>query len=166
MKVHSRKLNDVDFKDMRALLLEEGPNEWNYLTHESIDHQFSLIKEEKAIAVLAEGDRIVGFSVLIFRGACSGKVEKYSLLAQTAYINDVVVSARHSGKGLGCDLLLEAVSLASRDGCDSVYIERHEDNVASAGMMRKAGFEIVDTFHDPKKRSSGSRNTVMLCKKT
>jgi ribosomal protein S18 acetylase RimI-like enzyme len=151
---------------MRALLLKEGPTEWNFLTEESIDHQFSLIKEEQAIAVLAEVADIVGFAVLIFRSSCPTKIEKYTSLSQTAYINDVVVSAAQSGKGLGCDLLLEAVSLAGRDGCNSVYIERHEENVASAGMMRKAGFEIVDTFYDPQKRSSGSRNTVVLCKNT
>jgi len=29
-------------------------------------------------------------------------------------------------------------------------------------MMRKAGFQVIDTFHDPDKRSSGSRKTAIL----
>lgn len=70
----------------------------------------------------------------------------------------------HRGKGLGCKLLLEAVSLAGGVGCRAVYIERHEENAASAGMMRNVGFEEVDKFYDPQKRSSGSGNTTVLCK--
>ena len=43
-----------------------------------------------------------------------------------------------------------------------VFIERHEENLASAGMMRKAAFSHVETFHDPAKRTSGSRNSSIL----
>ncbi|KZN44401.1 hypothetical protein [Pseudoalteromonas luteoviolacea] len=41
-------------------------------------------------------------------------------------------------------------------------IERHEENLASAGMMKNAGFTIYETFHDPDKRSSGRQNSVVL----
>ena len=166
MKVDSRKLEESDYADMRALLSKEGPNEWNYITDQSIDNQFSLIEKGKAVAVLAEENEIVGFSVLIFRESCPKKLKKYVALSQIAYINDVVVSQAQGGKGLGCRLLLEAVSLAGEEGCNQVYIERHEENAASAGMMQKAGFDEVETFYDPDKRSSGSRNTTVLCKST
>lgn len=166
MKVHMRVLNDTDFASMRSLLLSDGPNEWNYLTEESVDHQFYLIKQGKAFAVIAEANDIVGFAVIIFREACPEKLEKYSSRKQLAYINDVVVSQAHSGKGIGRELLLTAVSLARKEGCDAVYIERHENNAASAGMMNKAGFDAVDTFYDPSKRSVGSRKTTVMCKST
>ena len=166
MQIHSRSLSATDFEHMRALLLKEGPNEWNYLTNESIDAQFALIAAGKAIAVLAEENIIVGFAVLIFRESCPSKLVKYNLLPQIAYINDVVVSREQSGKGIGCRLLLKAVSLAKKEDCSHVYIERHEENIASAGMMRKASFEDVETFYDPTKRTTGSRNTTVLCKST
>lgn len=67
MKIHARTLNDTDFSELRALLLKEGRNEWNYLTEESIDHQLRLIKEGKAVAVLAEDREIFGFAVLILK---------------------------------------------------------------------------------------------------
>ena len=163
MKIHSRQLNETDLQAMRELLLKEGPNEWNYITDESIDHQFQLINQGKALAVIAEEASIVGFAVLIIKEACPPKLSQYSILSDVAYINDVVVASSQSGKGLGSKLLKESVRLAGNKKCTDVYIERHEENLASAGMMRKAGFELVETFHDPIKRTTGSENTSVLC---
>ncbi|MEM1114342.1 MAG: GNAT family N-acetyltransferase [Pseudomonadota bacterium] len=162
MKVHSRKPTSQDFQAMRKLLLNEGPNEWNYITDESIDRQFQLIEDGKALAVLAEAEEIAGFAVLILKDACPEKLSNYADLADIAYINDVVVAANHSGKGLGSELLAVSIKLAANEKCDAVYIERHEENMASAGMMRKAGFELVETFYDPDKRAAGSRRTSVL----
>jgi len=164
MKIHSRPLNDDDFKQMRALLLTEGANEWNYITNESIEQQFDLIREEKALAVLAEEDGIFGFAVLMLKSGCPSTLSKYSELSSIAYIGDVVVSATLSGKGIGSELLNKCVGIAREEQCREVYIERHEENLASAGMMRKAGFELVETFYDPDKRFVGSRKTSVLVK--
>ncbi len=162
MKTHSRKLNEADFQAMQELLLKEGPNEWNYITDASIGHQFQLINQGKAIPVLAEDTCIVGFAVLIIKEACPAKLSKYAALSDIAYINDVVVASSQSGKGLGNRLLKESIKLAGNEKCSHVYIERHEENLASAGMMRKAGFELVETFYDPNKRTTGSRKTSVL----
>ncbi len=164
MKIDTRLLSAIDFQQMRALLLKDGPNDWNYITDESIALQFQLIRDGKAIAVLAEEHEIAGFAVLIFKDACPSKLNKYSGLSTMAYINDVVVSLKHGGKGIGSSLLQKAVELAQKEQCQTVYIERHEENLASAGMMRKAHFKVIDTFHDPKKRTTGSRNTTVLVK--
>lgn len=161
MKIHSRHLNDVDFQIMKKLLLKEGPNEWNYITDESIEYQFNLIQNGNALAVLAEENEILGFAVVILKESCPSKLSKYDQLSTIAYINDVVIAASQSGKGLGTKLLKESIRLASIEKCSKVYIERHEENLASAGMMRKAGFELVETFNDPNKRTSGSRNTTV-----
>ncbi|GDY24692.1 GNAT family N-acetyltransferase [Agarivorans sp. Toyoura001] len=161
MNIHSRELLNTDFQSMKELLLTEGPNLWNYITEESINQQFTLIVNGDAVAVLLEDKAIVGFAILIFKRACPEKLNQYDDLSNIAYINDVVIAASQSGKGLGSLLLKEAVRLASLQQCSKVYIERHEENLASGGMMRKAGFEIVETFYDPNKRSSGSRNTTI-----
>jgi len=166
MNIHSRALEEKDFREMKALLLRDGPNEWNFLTEESIEYQFQLIKEGSAEAILAESDDLLGFAVLIYGEFCPDKLEKYTDLPAVAYINDVVVSKSHSGKGIGNKLLTECVSKAKSGSFKAVYIERHEENLASAGMMSKAGFEIVETFFDPKKRFVGSKNTSMLKKLT
>lgn len=162
MQIHSRKLNEADFQAMKDLLLKEGPNDWNYITNESIAHQFELINQGKALAVLAEDTSIVGFAVLIIKEACPAKLSRHGALSDIAYINDVVVASSQSGKGLGSRLLKESIKIAGNNKCSNVYIERHEENLASASMMRKAGFNLVETFYDPEKRSTGSKNTSVL----
>jgi ribosomal protein S18 acetylase RimI-like enzyme len=162
MKIHSRKLNTADFQAMKVLLIKEGKNEWNYITDASIEHQFQLVNQGKAIPVLAEERGIVGFAVLIIKEACPAKLDKYAARSNIAYVNDVVVAASQRGKGLGSQLLQEAIKLAGNEKCSHVYIERHEENLPSAGMMRKAGFELVETFYDPHKRTAGSRKTSVL----
>jgi len=162
MKIYSRALKEKDFKEMKALLLRDGPNDWNFLTEESVDYQFQLIRESSAQAILAESDELLGFAVLIFGESCPDKLEKYTDLPTIAYVNDVVVSKSHSGKGIGNKLLAECISIAKSRNLKAVYIERHEENLASAGMMAKAGFKIVETFFDPKKRFTGSKTTSVL----
>jgi ribosomal protein S18 acetylase RimI-like enzyme len=165
MKIHSRLLKESDFEQMKNILLRDGLNEWNYITDESIDKQFQLIRDGNALAVLAEEDEIAGFAILIFKEECPSMLDKYSRLSTMAYINDVVVSKSYSGKGIGSTLLQKAIEFAQKEQCEKLYIERHEENLASAGMMRKASFQIIDTFHDPKKRTAGSGKTSVLVKK-
>jgi ribosomal protein S18 acetylase RimI-like enzyme len=166
MEIHTRTLETKDFEIMKSLLLKDGPNEWNFLSEESIEHQFQLIKQNNAQAILAEDGGIMGFAVLILGESCPTKLEKYTDLSTIAYVNDVVVSKNHSGKGIGQQLLAECVSIAKSRNLKAVYIERHEENLASAGMMIKAEFEIVETFYDANKRFSGSKNTTVMRKFT
>ena len=166
MKVHSRQLNVADFEQMKNILFRDGLNEWNYITDESIEQQFQLIRDKRALAVLAEESEITGFAILIFKEACPSQLSQYSNLSTMAYINDVVVNMNYSGKGIGSRLLHKAIELAKKAQCEKVYIARHEENLASAGMMRKASFQIVDTYYDPNKRTTGSRNTSVLVKST
>ena len=166
MKVHSRQLNVADFEQMKNILFRDGLNEWNYITDESIEQQFQLIRDKRALAVLAEESEITGFAILIFKEACPSQLSQYSNLSTMAYINDVVVNMNYSGKGIGSRLLHKAIELAKKAQCEKVYIARHEENLASAGMMRKASFKIVDSYYDPNKRTTGSRNTSVLVKST
>lgn len=165
LNIISRKLTESDLESMKALLLREGPNEWNYLTDESVSGQIDLIRNDKALAVVAEEVEILGFAVLIFGRACPGKLSGYQSLDEVAYINDVVVGKQLAGQGIGTKFLLKCCSIAKDNNLNAVYIERHEDNLASAGMMKKAGFELVETIYDPAKRFSGSRNTSILVKR-
>ena len=166
MKVHSRQLNVADFEQMKNILFRDGLNEWNYITDESIEQQFQLIRDKRALAVLAEESEITGFAILIFKEACPSQLSQYSNLSTMAYINDVVVNMNYSGKGIGSRLLHKAIELAKKAQCEKVYIARHEENLASAGMMRKASFQIVDSYYDPNKRTTGSRKTSVLVKNT
>ncbi len=77
------------------------------------------------------------------------------------YINEVVVHQNHSGRGIATSLMKEATNRLFTEGYREIYVWRHADNQASAGMMLKSGFEIIDTFDDPKNRLVGSRKTTV-----
>ncbi|WP_219704348.1 GNAT family N-acetyltransferase [Marinomonas lutimaris] len=96
----------------------------------------------------------------MFFGYLSGLLS--SLVVDLYYIGDVVVSNAYSGQGIATKLLEYCVEKSKEKRAGVVFIERHEENLASAGMMRKAGFKVVETFYDPEKRSAGSRKTSIL----
>ncbi|GAA0348781.1 hypothetical protein GCM10009092_11450 [Bowmanella denitrificans] len=69
-----------------------------------------------------------------------------------------------TGQGIATQLLINCLGQAEKKHARVVLIERHEENLASAGMMKKAGFYIIDRFYDPDKRESGSRCSVIFQK--
>lgn len=161
--IEYRKAFINEIEQLKALLWEFGPNEWNYLTPEGVNDEFTLVQRGNAQVIVAVNDsEIIGFAVLIDGVMSPGYLEKYCSLKQIKFIGDVVVSSLHSGKGIATRLLEECLLEARNTDTSSVLIERHEENLASAGMMRKAGFEVVDTFYDPEKRAVGSQNSVIL----
>ncbi|GGX63895.1 GNAT family N-acetyltransferase [Saccharospirillum salsuginis] len=161
--IEYRKAQIEEIDALKKLLWEYGPNEWNYLTHEGVNEEFSLVASGNAQAIVAtHGSNIIGFAVLIDGIFSPNYIEKYYSLNDIQFVGDVVVSSMYSGKGIATKLLEECLAVAKSKKLSAVLIERHEENLASAGMMRKARFKIVDTFHDPAKRSTGSQNSVIL----
>ncbi|RXJ71139.1 GNAT family N-acetyltransferase [Veronia nyctiphanis] len=154
-------LNNID--ELKTLLWKYGPNEWNHLTPEGVDNEFKLVETGSATTITAIYEHeIIGFAVLIEGSKSPNYLEKYGPVENISFIGDVVVSDEHSGKGVATQLLTECILEAEVKGKETVLIERHEENLASAGMMRKAGFTVIDTFLDTAKRNSGSRKSVIL----
>ncbi|MGI9319358.1 MAG: GNAT family N-acetyltransferase [bacterium] len=148
---------------IKTLLWEHGPNQWNHLTEKGVDDELSLIRSDSAVAAVAVyKSEIIGFSILIDGNESPDYLKKYCSIDEMCFISDVVVSSHFSGKGIATQLLKNCIEEAKNRSFSIVLIERHEQNLASAGMMRKAGFSIIDTFYDPDKRTSGSRNSVIL----
>ncbi|MBJ7556238.1 GNAT family N-acetyltransferase [Marinomonas spartinae] len=158
----------AELSALKTLLWDQGPNVWNYLTEEGVEAEFKLIEEGSAMAMVAEdadNKQIIGFAVLIDGSVSPAYLTQYFDLHALCFIGDVVVSQAYSGQGIATKLLELCLEQAKKKPVQVVLIERHEENLASAGMMRKAGFQVIDTFHDPEKRSSGSRNTAILAYK-
>ncbi|KAA0015896.1 GNAT family N-acetyltransferase [Salinicola corii] len=164
--IEYRKAKFEEVDELKKLLWKYGPNEWNHLTKEGVSQEFYLVCSGNAQALIATHDsKIIGFAVLIDGIFSPSYLEKYCSLENIQFIGDVVVSSLCSGKGVATKLLNECLAVAKSRKASAVLIERHEDNLASAGMMRKAGFKIMDTFHDPTKRTAGSQNSVILERK-
>lgn len=81
--------------------------------------------------------------------------------APQGYICEAVVHRAQAGRGIGARLLTAAIDVLAARGLREVYIDRHEENAASAGMMRKAGFVEIDTFAEPARRPHGSGRTTV-----
>jgi ribosomal protein S18 acetylase RimI-like enzyme len=160
---HNISIRYAGADDVPALLsfiLTHGPNQWNFLPEDGVREHLNGIVSGKVGAVMAELDgALAGF--VSFMREKSMKRYQSADARSPGYVCEAVVRRDLAGKGIGSTLLREAVRQLAQQGCAEIYIERHEENLASGGMMRKAGFVEIDTFDDPERRSSGSRRTTV-----
>ncbi|HXG73615.1 MAG TPA: GNAT family N-acetyltransferase [Candidatus Nitrosotenuis sp.] len=109
-----RKASDLDKQKAKSILKKLSQNP---------DH---------VIFVAVEGDRVVGSTTLLVEQKFihgGGKV---------GHIEDVVVDARHQGKGIGEMLIKHVLDYAKRQGCYKTILDC-DDNVKP--FYEKLGFE-------------------------
>ncbi|MGH8354735.1 MAG: GNAT family N-acetyltransferase [Pseudomonas sp.] len=157
-----RLANAEDVERLCALIFEHGPNPWNFLPEAAVTAHLQGIAAGGVQAVLAEREgALAGF--VSFQ--LSGDFARYQAAERRdrahGYICEAVVHSDMAGQGLGSRLLRRAVERLAAQGMADIYIDRHEENAASAGMMRKAGFVAIDTYADPERRPHGSRRTTV-----
>ncbi len=147
---------------LQAFILEHGANVWNWLPVAGIEAHLRDIADGEVYALLAmDADQWLG--VVTF---CSTQdFVRYQPAERQGiahgYICEAVVRRDQAGRGLGTQLLLQAAANLQAQGLLEIYIDRHEENVASAGMMRKAGFVELETFAEPERRPHGSGRTTV-----
>ena len=149
---------------LRALIFEHGANVWNYLPEDGIRAHLDDIAQGRAHGVLALQDGHILGAVTF--GLSTGFDRYLPPLARgtpQGYVSEAVVRRDRVGQGLGTRLLREALASLSKTGVSSVFIDRHEENLASAGMMRRAGFVEIDTYADPRRHPHGSGRTAVCC---
>jgi L-amino acid N-acyltransferase YncA len=151
-----------DIAGMHAFIFEHGQNQWNFLPPDVVAEHLGAIGSGRTRGVLAESNgMLLGFVTFLVGRSMARYQSREHVGYPHGYVCEAVVHRDHAGKGLGSRLLKEAIGQLARDGFKEIYIERHEENLASAGMMRKAGFAEVTSFDDPRRRSSGSRRTTV-----
>ena len=156
----------VDVPALAKLILTHGPNAWNWLPAEGVQAHLLDIAAGRAQAVLAwHGPQLVGAATYCLTDQFRRYQAGDRADAQHGYVCEVVVAPEHAGRGLGSRLLGEVNTRLAALGVREIYIDRHEENAASAGMMRKAGFEEVETFAEPARRPHGSGRTT-VCRLT
>jgi GNAT superfamily N-acetyltransferase len=159
-----RQAQARDIDDLCALILEHGPNPCNHLPEAEVIAHLQAIADGSVQAVLVEREgELLGFvSYCLTRHFARYQPEARRDHLQ-GYICEAVTHRAMAGQGLGSRLLQQAVIQLGEQGVSDSYIDRHEENAASAGMMRKAGFVEVETYADPQRRPNGSGRTTLCC---
>lgn len=161
-----RRAQAQDIAGLCALIFAHGPNPWNHLPEAEVRVHLQGIADGSVQAVLAErGGQRDGELLGFVSYQLSRYFQRYQPVARSAsehgYICEAVVHRDMAGQGLGSRLLRQAVGKLAEQGIVDIYIDRHEQNAASAGMMRKAGFVEIETYADPARRPHGSGRTTV-----
>jgi ribosomal protein S18 acetylase RimI-like enzyme len=152
-----------ELPELKAFLFDHGQNPWNHLPAEGVDHEFNLVAQQKAsILVAIKGQQQIGFGIFYHADTLPSRYLQYSNQQPAIYIAEVVVHREFAGQGIGHRLLSLIIDQAPDLGGSMLLIDRHEENLASAGMMRKAGFTELRTFVDLQRRDYGSRKTTVM----
>lgn len=147
---------------LAELIQTHGPNAWNWLPADGVRAHLRDIEQGRAHALLALEDGVLLGAVTFCRTHGFGRYQTHERAGtEHGYVCEAVVRRDQAGRGLGAQLLRAAVQTMQDWGLQEVYIDRHEENAASAGMMRKAGFVEIDTFAEPSRRPHGSGQTTV-----
>lgn len=160
--INMRFATAADCVALQELILRHGPNDWNYLPADGVAQTLRQLAAGSVQGLLAEQEgNLLG--IMLF--AVNDRYPSYrpaDVAADKAgFLIEAVVSRDCAGLGLGSRLLLAVCAALRQQGCDWLCADRHQENAASAGMMRKAGFVELGSYDDPTHRWSGSRRTTV-----
>ena len=163
--VHLAAAGPQDLPGLRALIFDHGANIWNYLPEDGIGEHLEDIARGRAYGVLAlEKGQLIGAVTFGLSTDFDRYLPEQARGTPQGYVSEAVVRRDRVGRGLGTRLLREALAEIDKLGADVVFIDRHEENLASAGMMRAAGFVEIETYVDPQRRPHGSGRTTVCWK--
>ncbi len=153
-----------DLPALHQLIFDHGSNIWNYLPEDGIREHLQDIAQGRAHGVLAlDQGQLIGAVTFGLSTDFDHYLPEQARGTPQGYVSEAVVRRDRTGQGWGTRLLRQALAELSKIGADVVFIDRHEENLASAGMMRRAGFVEIDTYADPRRRPHGSGRTTVCC---
>ena len=153
-----------DLPALHDLIFDHGANVWNYLPEDAIGEHLDDIAQGRAHGVLAlEQGQLIGAVTFGLSTDFDHYLPEPARGTPQGYVSEAVVRRDRTGQGLGTRLLRQALVELGKLGAELVFIDRHEENLASAGMMLRAGFVEIETYPDPKRRPHGSGRTTVCC---
>ena len=154
-----------DLPALHDLIFDHGANIWNYLPEDGIREHLEDIAQGRAHGVLAlEAGQWIGAVTFGLSTDFDAYLPPQQRGTPQGYVSEAVVRRDRVGQGLGTWLLRQALDALGRLGAEVVFIDRHEENLASAGMMRAAGLVELETYADPRRRPHGSGRTTVCWK--
>ena len=154
-----------DLAALHELIFDHGANIWNYLPEDGIGEHLEDIALGRAFGVLAlDQEQLIGAVTFGLSTDFDRYLPEQARGTPQGYVSEAVVRRDRVGRGLGTQLLRAALAELGKLGAEVVFIDRHEENLASAGMMRAAGFVEIETYADPRRRPHGSGRTTVCWK--
>ena len=96
----------ADVDALRALIMEHGPNPWNWPPEEGVEESLRQVADGEAWAALFERDGLLGAAILYRMHDAFPQHRPAGVATEAAgYIMEAVVRRDQAGQGLG-DLLL------------------------------------------------------------
>lgn len=152
----------ADCVALQQLILTHGPNDWNYLPADGVELTLQQLAAGAVQGLLAEQEgRLLGVMLFVVSDRYPDYRPAEIAAEQAGFLIEAVISRDCAGMGLGSRLLLAVCDALQAQGCRWICADRHQQNAASAGMMRKAGFAELGSYDDPAHRWSGSRHTTV-----
>jgi len=160
--IHLAAASAQDLPALHDLIFDHGANVWNYLPEDAIGVHLDDIAQGRAHGVLAlEQGQLIGAVTFGLSTDFDHYLPEQARGSPQGYVSEAVVRRDRTGQGLGTRLLRQALVELGKLGAEVVFIDRHEENLASAGMMRRAGFVEIETYADPRRRPHGSGRTTV-----
>jgi ribosomal protein S18 acetylase RimI-like enzyme len=156
-----RSATPEDATGLIDFIFEHGENPWNHLPVKAVrDHLLEIGAGRIEALMAVSGESLLGF---VSYQPDSQEFLRYQPRQQPAhsYVCEAVVHRDAAGNGIGSALLAAVVETLQAQGVTDIYIDRHQDNLASAGMMIKVGFAEVACYDDPARRPNGTRRTTV-----
>ena len=141
---HSTDLDDIIALYIACFNAPEKNENWTY--HSAKEYFQQRITEGSFFLGIRENNSLV--AVL-----CAGYAKKSFIrndldikLDASLYISLVAVEKKHQGKGLGKQLLEEAIRLSHHKNYDSIVIRCRKENSPMLSLLQKLGFTTLKSY--------------------
>ena len=98
--------------------------------------QSMLSNENIAIVVAKDGERIVGYGLLLMTQKLGKRI---------GFVEDIIVSEACRGQGIGKEIMNFIIEEGRKRSCTYLFLTSKPDRVAANSLYQKLGFELLKT---------------------
>ncbi len=122
---------------------------WQKEKHPTLDGIRAYIKEGSMYLYQKDGVILGAMAVTMYQGEDYHEIEWSQQLAddEVAVIHILAVSPDYQGKGIGSEMIREAISLAKKNGMKAIRLDALASNTPAHSIYKRLGFEYRGKQH-------------------
>lgn len=129
--ISTRELKKEDREELEKLFTQLTDKKINFNPEFLIEHTLSHCR------VMEDEGKIIGFGALI--------IHPVPVKGLVARIEDVVVDEGYRGQGLGRKLMEDLISIAEREGINTINLTSNPERIPARKLYESMGFKLSDT---------------------